>query len=433
MEIKCIKVDQMTQSICEPKMTVKYMLKGEIADYTKRKEPIVLETEVKEKSEFREKIICPKFYSCGGCDFLHVKYQAQGNIKRDYLIDLFQRNRLNVKVVDTIVSDNPLHYRHKAVLSATTFKNQLKLGLYKKNSKEIFPFLDCYLHDEEMNQVFKLIEDQMNLYKIRAYQYDKNEGLLKHVQIRKSYTTKEMLITFVTNGDVLPHAKQIIRKIREKFPKAISFVQNIHYKKTHLVLLEKEKVLYGSGYIHDEILGVKFRLSSQSFYQVNPVQMLKLYDFALKLADIKKNDFVIDTYSGIGTISLFATKYSNRVLAIESNPSAHHDAIYNAKSNMIHNIQLVCDDVTQFIDQVTDQVDCLIMDPPREGATELFIKKVMKLSPKKIIYISCGPESLVRDLRIFKEKYHFSEIFPFDMFPQTIHVESITLLSLKTA
>jgi 23S rRNA (uracil1939-C5)-methyltransferase len=423
----------MTDSVCEPNMRVKYLLQNETANYTKRREPIVLETEVIKPSENRTKIICPKFYSCGGCDFLHVKYQEQAHIKKTYLIDLINKFRLNVNINDVVLAEQNLNYRHKAVLSATTFKNQLKLGLYKKGSKEIFPFLDCYLHDQETNMVFKLIEEQMNLYKIKAYHYEKNEGLLKHVQIRKSYTTNEMLITFVTHGDVLPHAKQMIRKIREVFPKATSFVQNVHYKKTHLVLVEKDKVLYGPGYITDEILGIKYRLSSQSFYQVNPLQMVKLYDFALNLAEIKKTDFVVDTYSGIGTISLLATKYSNRVLSIESNKSAHLDAIQNAKLNQILNIQMINDDVSSFIDQITEKVDLLIMDPPREGATEVFIQKVLKLAPKKIIYISCGPESLMKDLKLLKEKYQFNQIYPFDMFPQTAHDETITLLSLKTA
>jgi 23S rRNA (uracil1939-C5)-methyltransferase len=431
MEIKCIKIENMTDSVCEPSMRVKYLLQNETANYTKRREPIVLETEVIKPSENRTKIICPKFYSCGGCDFLHVKYKQQAIIKKTYLIELINQYRLNVNINDVVLADQNLNYRHKAILSATTFKNQLKLGLYKKGSKEIFPFLDCYLHEKETNLVFKLIEEQMNLYKIKAYHYEKNEGLLKHVQIRKSYTSNEMLITFVTNGDVLPHAKQMIRKIREVFPKATSFVQNVHYKKTHLVLVEKDKILYGPGYITDEILGIKYRLSSQSFYQVNPLQMVKLYDFALNLAEIKKTDFVVDTYSGIGTISLLATKYSNRVLSIESNKSAHLDAIQNAKLNQIQNIQMIHDDVSSFIDQITEKVDVLIMDPPREGATEIFIHKVLKLSPRKIIYISCGPESLMRDLKLFKEKYQFNQIYPFDMFPQTAHVESITLLSLK--
>lgn len=429
MKIQCKGLKNVIEPITEPRMKIKYMLPGEEALLTSTKK-FVEESDLSIKSEIRTKVICPIFYQCGGCDMLHVVYKEQLKLKEDYLNKLFAQVNYQHKI-QVVDNKEPLHYRHKVVLSATTIKNKLRLGLYREKTKEVIPFLKCFLHDTKANLVLETIEELLNKYKITAYDIDKGFGIIKHILIRKSFVNQTMLVVFVTNGNLLPNYKKITSDLRLKHPEVTSFVQNIHHKKTHLVLLEDEKVLFGPGYIYDEINGLKFRLSSRSFYQVNPLQMIKLYQKALDLLQIKNTETIIDTYSGIGTISLLAAKYAKEVIAIESNPKAHQDAVNNKKENSVSNLKLVNDDVERFMNFYQGTVDGLIMDPTREGATEKFLSAVIKLKPKKIVYISCEPETQVRDLLILKKKYHIVSVVGFDMFSNTVNVESIALLSLK--
>lgn len=431
MKIKCQGLKHISEPITEPKSFLKYMLPGEEADLLLPKK-YVEESDLNIKSPDRQKIICPIFYECGGCDLLHVKYEAQLKLKEQHLAKLFGSlyNRGSFQVD---ANPSPLHYRHKVVLSATTHKNKLKLGLYREKTKEVIPFLKCFLHDEKTNLVLATLEELFNKYKIPAYDIDKGTGILKHVLIRKSYANSNMMVVFVTQGNLLPNGKKIIQDVREKHPEVTTFVQNIHNKKTSLVLLEDEKILFGPGYIYDEIGNLKFRLSSRSFYQVNPQQMINLYQKALNMLDIKKTDLILDTYSGIGTISLIASKYAKEVIAIETNPKAHQDALNNRKENMIENVRFVNDDVERFITTFQGSVDGLIMDPTREGATEKFLNAILKLKPKKIVYISCEPMTQVRDIKLLSKLYDIKKVNGVDMFSQTVHVETIVLLSLKTA
>ena len=208
-------------------------------------------------------------------------------------------------------------------------------------------------------------------------------------------------------------------------------IQNIHRKKTKLVLLDEEKIIYGRGFIEDEIDGVKFKLSSKSFYQVNPMQMIKLYHAALEVADIKPTDVVMDTYSGIGTISLLASKKAKEVIAIETNLSSHQDALNNKKYNQIENITFINDDVENYIQSYEGKVDCLIMDPTRDGSSDKFLKTVLELKPKRIVYISCEPRTQIRDLLVLQKSYTIKSLQPVDMFSQTVHLENIALLELN--
>jgi 23S rRNA (uracil1939-C5)-methyltransferase len=287
------------------------------------------------------------------------------------------------------------------------------------------------LHDLETNQLLKTVETVLNRYKIGAYDINKNEGILKHILVRKSIAEQKMLLVFVTHGYLLPNHKKIIKDIVIQHPNVITVVQNIHHKKTHLVLLDEEKVLFGPGYIIDQIDDLKFRLSSKSFYQVNPIQMKLLYQQALDMADIKKTDVVMDTYSGIGTISLLSAKRAKQVIAVETNSIAHQDAMFNKKLNQMNNIEFINEDVSLYMEKHQGIVDVLIMDPTRDGASESFLRSVLKLSPKKIVYISCEPSTQIRDVIMLKSKYKVEMVQPVDMFSQTVHVESITLLSLK--
>ena len=429
MKIICQGLKHISEPITEPKSFVKYMLPLEEADLLLPKK-YVEEKDLSVKSPDRQKVICPIFYECGGCDLLHVKYEAQLKMKEDHLKKLFYSLYYRGSF-EVVPNPKPLHYRHKVVLSATTHKNKLRLGLYREKTKEVIPFLKCFLHDEKTNLVLATLEELLNKYKIPAYDIDKNTGILKHILIRKSYAKGNMMVVFVTHGNLLPNSKKIIQELRQIHPDVTSVTQNIHNKKTSFVLLEDEKVLFGPGFIYDEISDLKFRLSARSFYQVNPLQMIKLYQKAIDLLEIKSTDVIMDTYSGIGTISLLAAKKAKEVIAVETNQQAHQDALHNRKENNSLNTRFVHNDVERFIETYQGTVDGLIMDPTREGSTEKFLNAVLKLKPKKIVYISCEPMTQVRDIKILQKNYEIRKVVGVDMFSQTVHVESITLLSLK--
>jgi 23S rRNA (uracil1939-C5)-methyltransferase len=432
MEIKCLKINDLTESVCENQFKVRYLLPGETATFVNRKNRIILPEDVIEASIHRTKVICPIFYECGGCDFLHIKYDEQVRMKESYIKTLYFKNNIKTQINDLIKTEKPLHYRHKVVATATTVKSKVRLGLYQEQSKKVLPFLDCYIQDKQANRVLKTVEATFNQYKMSAYNIDKNTGIIKHVLIRKSYHTSKMLLVIVTNGNLLPNAKKMAQDIIKKHPEVSTVIQNIHHRKTNLVLVDDEKIIYGSGYIDDEIDGIKFRLSSKSFYQINPVQMMKLYHKALEYADIKADDVVMDTYSGIGTLSLLAAQKAQSVIAIESNHSSHKDALFNMKLNGINNAYFHHDDVEHFIQSYEGHIDVLIMDPTRDGATEVFIKAVLKVKPKKIVYISCEPITQIRDIHILKEQYDVVEVQPVDMFINTQHLESIVYMKLKS-
>jgi len=431
MQIKCERMKDMTTCLTDNKKEVRYMLSGESADVD-QKDVDIVEKYIQQSSKDRKKVICPIFYTCGGCDFLHTTYDYQLKLKEKHVESLYKKLGLFHQVNPIIKSDEPLHYRHKTVLSATTKKNKLRLGLYQEKSKMITPFLECYIHDKKANEVFKTIEQLLNQFKISAYDIDKKQGIIKHVMIRKSYARDDMMVVFVTQGSLFPNAKKISQMLVKKHPQVKTTIQNIHNKDTHLVLLEQEKTIYGSGYIIDQIDDLSFKLSPRSFYQVNPMQMQKLYQKAIDVADIKKTDIVIDTYSGIGTLSLLIAKKAKQVYAIEVNKDAHQDALDNKKYNQIQNIDFIHGDVSENMFKITSIIDVLFMDPTRDGASKAFLDDVMKLKPKKIVYISCEPKTQVRDVNTLSILYDIKQIQPVDMFSQTVHVETITLLSLKT-
>lgn len=433
MEIKAIKQISLTESISDVGSRHFYFLPGEIAEVEHAKYKVVKEKDITTPSPDRIKVICPIFYECGGCDFLHINYQKQLHMKEEYVSNLYKKERIPFKINSIVQSKQPKNYRHKVVLSATQIKEKLRLGLYRENSKTVIPYLDCHIQDQEINMLLKTVEKVLNDFKIPAYHIDREKGIIKHVMVRKSYATKDFMLIFVTHDYLLPNAKKIIQEIIAKHPKVVTVIQNIHKKKTHLVLLDEEKILYGPGYIEDEIDGIKFKLSSKSFYQVNPVQMIELYHKALELAQIKSTDIVMDTYSGVGTISLLAAKKAKHVIAIETNLNAHKDAITNKKMNQISNITFIQSPVEDYIKNYQEKIDCLIMDPTRDGATKAFLDAILRLKPKRIIYISCEPTTQVRDIKSLITQYKVEIVQPVDMFSQTVHVETITLLSLKTA
>lgn len=362
--------------------------------------------------------------------FESISVKDQVKEKEKHIEKLFDQ-----KVSPMVMNPKPRGYRHKAVLSATNIKVgnsfQIRLGLFVEGSKDIKPRNGHYLHDAKIDEVFKTIESLLIKYKFKAYQKRYQEGIIKHVMIRKSFDSGELMVVFATQNNVFPNHRKFINELILAHPEVRTVVQNIHRKETHLVLLEEEKILYGKGFITDAIDGFKFQISSRSFYQVNPMQMFNIYDYALKIAEIKPTDLVVDCYSGIGTLSILASKYAKTVYGLEINSSSVANAITNKKLNNIPNVHFIQGDVEDTLEKLNEPIDILIMDPTRDGASLKFIEIVKKIKPKKIVYISCNPDTQIRDIKQIGFMYKLLNIQPFDMFTYTSHVENVILLELK--
>ncbi len=376
---------------------------------------------------------CKIFKQCGSCDYLHLAYEEQLKKKREYCVQLVKKAKLSqVKVADTIGAKGPYHYRNKVIVG---FNQRNEAGFYEENSHKIIPYTTCLLHDEESDAIIQKIASLLRKYKIQIYNEDRRKGFLRHVLIRRGIKTNQTMVVLVTTSSVFPGSKNFVKELTSQFKSIKTIVMNINTRKTSIVLGNDEKVLFGKGYIEDELCGLKFKVSPKSFYQINRDQCEVLYNKALSLLDLKGSETVIDTYCGIGTIGMVASKKAKQVIGVELNKDAVKDAIYNAKMNNIKNIRFINEDATAFMVELAREkveIDAVIMDPPRSGTTPDFINAVKALKPKQVVYISCDPSTQVRDLVMFKEAgYAFDTMIPVDMFPMTEHVESIALLCRK--
>ena len=364
--------------------------------------------------------------------FEQMPYKMQLRTKTEYIQQLFNKD-----VQPMIANPKPRGYRHKAVLSATNInvnnRQQLRLGLFVENTKKIQPKLSHFLHDEAIDEIFVSIENILNKYKHKAYAKNYRQGIIKHVMIRKSYATGKMMVIFATNLNNFPNHRKIVNELILKHPNIETIIQNIHRKDTKFVLQDEMRILYGKGYIFDQIDNLVFKISANAFYQVNPMQMMNLYHKVFELANLQPKDTVIDAYSGIGTITLLAGRHAKNVYGLEINEASHKDAIDNKRINNISNVHFILGDVEQTIENFNETIDCLIMDPARDGASLKFIQTILKMKPKKIVYVSCNPETQARDYKQLRNFYELKVIQPLDMFSYTTHVENIVLLSLKTA
>ena len=271
----------------------------------------------------------------------------------------------------------------------------------------------------------------MDSFHILPYDEDKRSGIIRHVLIKTSNCYDEIMVVFVVNVENFKSQRNFINELLKQCPEITTIVENINSRDTNVILGEKEKILYGKGYIKDEICDLKFKISASSFFQVNPLQTEKLYNIAINKLNLNKEETLLDAYSGVGTIGLIASKYCKNVISVELNKSAHIDGIKNAKENNINNVYFVNDDASEYLYKDSNQIDALIMDPPRKGSNEKFLQAIIDKKIKKIVYISCNPETLARDINYLKTYYNILSITPVDMFPMTSHVETIVGLYLK--
>lgn len=381
--------------------------------------------------KIEEKAKCPYEKKCGGCKYQGIPYEKQLKEKEKKVRKLLKDFG---KPEPIMGMDDPYYYRNKV---HATYKHMrtgdIAVGRYEEGSHRLVPIDVCQIENQKADEVIQTIRKLAKSFKIKIYNEDSGYGLLRHVLIRTGRKTGEMLVVLVTASPVFPSKNNFVKALRKEHPEVTSVVLNINDKKTSMILGERNIVLYGKGYIQDELCGYTFRISPHSFYQINPVQTERLYKKAIHLANLKGKERVLDAYCGIGTIGMIASKYAKEVIGVELNREAVKDAIGNAKGNGVKNIRFYQADAGEFMVAMAERgesMDVVFMDPPRAGSAEAFLQSVARLAPKKIVYISCNPETMARDLKyLTKKKYEVSKICPVDMFPFTEHVETCVLLS----
>ncbi len=376
----------------------------------------------------KESAICPVAKKCGGCQYQGIPYEEQRKKKEKTVRALC--GKLGV-VHPTTGMENPLHYRNKIHASFRKLKNgEIVSGKYEENSHRVVPVDNCRIENETaaviLNDICRLIQS----FRILLYNEDTGTGLLRHVLIRTAYSTGEVLVVLVLSSPVFPSKRHFVEELRKKHPEIRSIVINVNHRHTSMVLGDKEQVIYGPGYIEDELCGFRFRISPRSFYQVNPEQAEKVYRQALALAGLTGKERVIDAYCGTGTIGIIASPQAGEVIGVELNPAAVKDALVNARAGKCKNIRFIQADAEKYLIQMAshgEKADVILMDPPRAGSSPGFLKAAVNMNPKKIIYISCNPETLARDASILRQLGYKSEgFYPFDMFPFCDDVETVS-------
>ena len=376
---------------------------------------------------------CKICTSCGGCQYQQLDYKAQLKYKTKRVKEALTRiAHVKQEVLPCLGMEEPYNYRNKIQVPFNKDRNgKVKFGFYKENTHIIMPVKECAIEDKRAAPILwdiKLLLEEMN---IPCYNEDSGKGILRYVLIRTSYHYDELMVVLVTTQMNFPGQRNFINELVNRHPEITTIVENVNSRHTNVILGNQEKVLYGPGHIKDDILGLSFEISAASFFQVNPVQVEKLYASALNLIDFNKKEVVLDAYSGVGTIGLIAARNAKQVISVEINKSAHKNAIENAKRNNIDNIEFHCADAGEFITKYDGDIDVLIMDPPRSGSDETFLSTVMNKGIKKIVYVSCNPETLARDVQYLSNMYEVNYVQPVDMFPMTAHCETVVSLCSK--
>ena len=376
---------------------------------------------------------CPYAKKCGGCQYQGMDYAAQLKKKQKEMNKLLK----DIGKPEPIIGmKDPLHYRNKVhAVFGRTRKGEIVSGTYEAGTHKIVNIDECMIEDEISQSIIRTIRGLLRSFKIRTYDEDTGYGLLRHVLVRRGFTTGQVMVVLVLSSPILPSKNNFVKALRKEHPEITTVVLNVNDKKTSMVLGERDVVLYGKGYIEDILCGCTFRISPQSFYQVNPVQTERLYQTAMDYAELTGKERVIDAYCGIGTIGMVAAKKVREVIGVELNRNAVKDARINAKLNQIKNIAFYEGDAGRFMVSMAEEgekADVVFMDPPRSGSDEAFLSSVIRLAPKRIVYVSCGPDTLARDLKyLARNGYQVRKMQPVDMFGFTEHCEMVVQLVKK--
>ena len=392
--------------------------------------------EILEKSPYRVEEDCDTYKRCGGCNLRHINYDETLNIKEQMVQNLVNKTLENpIKVEKTIGMGNPYNYRNKVQYPVGMNKqNEISVGVFAKRTHEIIPINSCLIQTEISQKIAFAIQKFIIQKHISAYNEETREGLFRHIVIKVGMRTHEVMCILVLNGKKLPYENELVEMLVKTY-NVKTIIKNINTKNTNVIMGNQNIVLHGDGYIYDILGDYTSKISPNSFYQVNPVQAELLYNKAIEMAKLKKDEILFDLYCGIGTIGIFASPYVKKVYGIEIVEQAIQDAKENAKTNGIQNIEFLAGDVekvfTNLIEKKQIFPDVIIVDPPRKGLDKNTINNFLAIEPKKIVYISCNPATLVRDLKLLEEKYHVEKMQPVDMFPFTSHCEVATSLTLK--
>ncbi|WBW99306.1 23S rRNA (uracil(1939)-C(5))-methyltransferase RlmD [Oceanirhabdus sp. W0125-5] len=397
--------------------------------------------EIIEPSNERREPKCNLYNRCGGCNLQHLSYEGQLQFKTNRVLDCITRigNVKGVIMHPTLGMEDPYSYRNKVQLpvgiNKTNSNNGVSIGFFAARSHEIINMNVCYIQDEVADKIIKYARRWMFKYNIKPYDEEKNEGLIRHIMVRKGFVTGEVMVVLVTNGIEIPDIKPFIDVLKKNVEGVTSIVQNINTKRTNVILGDKCKTLWGKGHIRDYIGKFEFNISPLSFYQVNPVQTEVLYNKALEYAELTGEETVFDAYCGTGTISLFLSQKAKKVYGVEIVPEAIKDAKKNAEQNNVKNAEFIVGEAEKIIPNMINEgikADVVVVDPPRKGCDVALINALGEMRPKRIVYVSCDPATLARDLKFLEEKgYETVEVQPVDMFPQTAHIESVVKLELK--
>ncbi|WP_102260974.1 23S rRNA (uracil(1939)-C(5))-methyltransferase RlmD [Mesobacillus jeotgali] len=393
--------------------------------------------EILERSTSRVECPAEDAHKYGGCQLQHISYEGQLKYKENQVRQVLTRiGKLEDIVVHPIMGmDNPWHYRNKAQVPVGEKDGKLIAGFFKPRSHEIVDTDESLLHLHEINEAVQAVKEIAGELGIQPYNEESHKGVLRHIMARFGRQTGELMVVTVTRTNDIPQRNKLVEEIVARLPKVKSIVHNVNSKKTNVIMGDKTEVLWGSEVIYDYIGDIKFAISARSFYQVNPEQTKVLYDKALEYAELTGEESVIDAYCGIGTISLFLAQKAKKVFGVEIVPEAIEDAKRNAELNGITNAEFAVGEAETVIPawyEEGNSADVLVVDPPRKGCDEALLQTIIDMKPKKVVYVSCNPATLARDLRILEDGgYKTVEVQPVDMFPQTTHVECVAQLVLK--
>ena len=381
--------------------------------------------------------VCPIYEECGGCQLQHLRYDAQLKIKTQQVKDALTRigHLKHVEVLPTLRATEPTFYRNKMQFPVATAEGQLEIGCFAAATHRVVNVDNCFIQKEKNNKIIGVVREWMQKYHIPAYNEDKGTGIVRHVMGRVGVHTGDVMVVLVTATYDIPHVKELTKMLRENIPGLKSFIQNINKRHTNVIMGLKDRVIYGKSTIRDTLGTLKFNISAQSFFQVNSEQAEKLYNKAVEFAGLTGKEIVFDVYCGTGTISLFLAKHAKAVYGIEIVPPAITDARRNAEDNHCDNATFLLGDAAQKLPELLEQgikPDVVLLDPPRAGCEERVLSSIVHVKPKRIVYVSCNPSTLARDLAYLSSHgYNVPIVQPVDMFPQTAHVECVALIERK--
>ena len=393
--------------------------------------------EILEPSKYRVKSDCETYSKCGGCNLRHIDYKHSLEMKKNSVKNTLRKVlKRDVEISEIIGMENPCYYRNKLQYPVGLDNNgKITMGVFANRSHRIIETLDCKIQNKDCQKIAKDVFEFLKEKNIQAYDEESKEGLIRHIIVRIGIKTNEIMVILVLNSWDLPYEKELIDFIINRNPKIKTIVKNLNNKNTNVILGQENKTIFGDGYIYDYLDDKKFKISPLSFYQVNPVQTVKLYQKAVEFAELSGNEIIFDLYCGVGTIGIFASNKAKKLYGIEVIENAIKDARLNAKINNIDNAEFFVGNVEEilpkFLKEREIKPDIVFLDPPRKGCDITAIQTLLDVKPSKIIYISCNPASLARDLKIFDEKCEIKKISLVDMFPGTSHVECVAVLNLK--